>query len=72
MVLVVPRGHPLADPAEPVDLGRLSGNGGDVGAPALDSDDLPPGRVVAQGPKVGLRARLGRRFYGSGSSSSGA
>src|ERR1700733_15050853 len=34
LVLVVPRGHPLADPAEPVDLGRLSETSRWMAAPA--------------------------------------
>src|ERR1039458_2436785 len=46
LVLVVPRGHPLADPAEPVDLRRLSETSrwmaAPAGEPSRQAGDPPP------------------------------
>ena len=47
LVLVVPRGHPLADPAEPVDLGRLSETSRWMAAPAGEPSRVAVDRLLA-------------------------
>ena len=47
LVLVVPRGHPLADPAEPVDLRRLSETSRWMAAPAGEPSRAAVDRLLA-------------------------
>jgi DNA-binding transcriptional LysR family regulator len=47
LVLVVPRGHPLADPAEPVDLGRLSETSRWMAAPAGEPSRVAVDKLLA-------------------------
>ena len=47
LVLVVPRGHPLADPAEPVDLRRLSETSRWMAAPAGEPSRVAVDRLLA-------------------------
>jgi DNA-binding transcriptional LysR family regulator len=47
LVLVVPRGHPLADPARPVDLGRLSETSRWMAAPAGEPSRQAVDRLLA-------------------------
>jgi DNA-binding transcriptional LysR family regulator len=47
MVLVVPRGHPLADPAEPVDLRKLSETSRWMAAPAGEPSRQAVDRLLA-------------------------
>jgi DNA-binding transcriptional LysR family regulator len=48
MVLVVPRGHPLADPAEPVDLRKLSETSRWMAAPAGEPSRQAVDRLLAE------------------------
>ena len=47
LVLVVPRGHPLADPAEPVDLRKLSQTSRWMAAPAGEASRQATDRLLA-------------------------
>jgi DNA-binding transcriptional LysR family regulator len=47
LVLVVPRGHALADPAEPVDLGRLSETSRWMAAPAGEPSRVAVDKLLA-------------------------